>query len=239
MWYDNKKGQDLESNDPIWSKKLNKVYWAGSTTGCRNREHLAGEPSWQSHRPRFVEMTRQLSPDRMFSFLAQQANGVWTKYSSNEILGQLYNTKFSGAVQCDEKECERMKEYYQIGEPEDRYEPFKYRLLMDLDGNTFSGRFYDFLRSHSCPLKQTIFREWHDERLYPWVHYVPVSTGMEDLPEIVRYLALTDEGSAIAKTIADNGIKAYERMLRREDMAIYLYRLFLEFGRVSSDGRTS
>ncbi|KAJ4307236.1 hypothetical protein N0V88_000616 [Collariella sp. IMI 366227] len=52
------------------------------------------------------------------------------------------------------------------------------KLAFDLDGNGISGRFLKLLASNSLVLKQTVLREWHDERLVPWLHYVPVSMEM-------------------------------------------------------------
>ncbi|PNS13811.1 hypothetical protein CAC42_3304 [Sphaceloma murrayae] len=258
MWYWDHVIPDFDDYDPRWEEKSNKVYWAGSTTGGYNSNRTAAGNAWGSHRHRFVKMTRQIG-EGVYQFLTRsnlaRGNGTgeegeeeeeeeeegektgWTRYESEEVLAQLYDTKFTRTVQCDEEECERMKGYYQVTNPEDGRIPFKSRFLMDLDGNSFSGRFYSFLRSRGCPLKQTIFREWHDERLVPWVHYVPVSVGMEELPETVRYLALTTEGNAIAREIAEMGREWYGKVLRKEDAAIYLYRLLLEYARVSSAER--
>ncbi|KAF2225533.1 hypothetical protein BDZ85DRAFT_257651 [Elsinoe ampelina] len=251
MWYWDHIISDLDEYDPEWDDKRNKVYWAGSTTGGYNRNNTAASPAWSSHRHRFVKMTRQIG-EGVYSFLTRSnvdknINGSvttapgektgWIRYESEEVLAQLYDTKFTRTVQCDKEECERMREYYQITQPEDGRLPFKSRFLMDMDGNSFSGRFYSFLQSRGCPLKQTIFREWHDERLVPWVHYIPVSVGLEELPETVRYLALTTEGSSVAREVAGRGREWHGRVLRREDAAIYLYRLFLEYARVTTDGR--
>ncbi|PSK42267.1 hypothetical protein B9Z65_4181 [Elsinoe australis] len=254
MWYWDHIIDDFDTYDPPWSEKANKVYWSGSTTGGYNANHSAAEPAWSSHRHRFVKMTRQIG-EGVYQFLTRSNvdTGVnasvsaqmvgsedktgWVRYESEEVLAQLYDTKFTRTVQCDAFECERMKGYYQVTNPEDGRIPFKSRFLFDMDGNSFSGRFYSFLRSRGCPVKQTIFREWHDERLVPWVHFVPVSIGLEELPETIRYLALTTEGNAIAREVAEMGREWYDKVLRKEDAAIYLYRLLLEYARVSSEGR--
>ncbi len=71
---------------------------------------------------------------------------------------------------------------------EDRSAPFEYRYLIDIDGNAYANRFYRLLGSDSVPLKITIFKEWHDDRLIPWLHYIPVSQSMEEIPELTRFL---------------------------------------------------
>ena len=77
-----------------------------------------------------------------------------------------------------------------------------HKFVLDLDGNSFSGRYYRLLQSKSLVLKQTLFEEWHDDRVFPWVHFVPVSTGFEELPELMRFLATTERGGEIAAQIA-------------------------------------
>lgn len=118
-----------------------------------------------------------------------------------------------------------------------RDEAFKSQLVFDLDGNGISGRYYRLLASNSVPLKQTILREWHDDRLIPWAHYVPVSLGMEELPELVRYLTSTDQGQETAKAIAELGKTWSSKALREIDFTIYLYRLLLELARVQDPTR--
>ena len=115
---------------------------------------------------------------------------------------------------------------------------YRYRFVMDLDGNSYSGRFYSHLRSRSVSLKMTIFREWHDDRLFPWVHFVPVSLSMNELPETMRFLATTDRGKEIAKEIATQGREWWGKLLRPEDFQVYFYRLLLELARVLDEGRS-
>ena len=86
-------------------------------------------------------------------------------------------------------------------------------------------------------LKQTVLREWHDERLIPWVHYIPVSLSMEELPEIMRYMTSDKDGMRRAREIADASRDWHGRVLRREDFTIYLYRLMLELARIMDPKR--
>jgi hypothetical protein len=89
--------------------------------------------------------------------------------------------------------------------PDSELTPYSYRYLLDIDGNSYSGRFYRFLASRNVPLKISIFREWHDERLVPWYHYIPVSQSMDELPELIRFLATTREREEIRRRIAVAG----------------------------------
>lgn len=110
--------------------------------------------------------------------------------------------------------------------------PFHSTLAFDLDGNGISGRFYKLLASRSAVLKQTVLREWHDERLVPWVHYIPVSMSMEELPEIVAFLTETPLGRERARHIGEQGRRWMREGMRVEDRAVYVLRLLLEVGRV-------
>jgi hypothetical protein len=44
--------------------------------------------------------------------------------------------------------------------------------------------------------------------------------SMEELPEVMRYLALSEAGGVLAKQIADEGRQWRQRALRREDFGI-------------------
>jgi hypothetical protein len=59
---------------------------------------------------------------------------------------------------------------------------------------------------------------------------------MEELPEVMRFLALTKRGGEVARSIAEKGREWKERALRREDFGVYWYRLVLEYARLM-DGR--
>ncbi|KAK4985236.1 hypothetical protein LTR50_006084 [Elasticomyces elasticus] len=223
-----------EEDDYPWEEKRNKLYWAGSTTGSHGRHG-----NWRMHhRQRFVIAANHLEPTTS-TFLSEVRLGVWKAYKSREILSQLYHVQFTGLTQCEDGDCEAEKEYFHIGKWDEGSAGFKHRFIFDLDGNSYSGRFYNLLKSHSVIMKQTLFREWHDERLFPWVHYVPISLDLDELPETMRYLALTERGSKSAKDIAENGRGWRLNALRREDASIYMYRLILEYARLLDDARDS
>lgn len=103
---------------------------------------------------------------------------------------------------------------------------------MDIDGNSFTERFYRLLKSQSTVLKMTMFQEWHDDRLVPWVHYVPISLEMKELPETLRFLADTERGRGIARKIAEQGSIRAKKVLREEDLRLAMWRILLEYGRL-------
>jgi len=225
-----------ESEDMPWENKTAGLYWAGKTTG--SFQETAGQAWKQDHRQRFVSLANNLEP-RTHTYLWRPfRNAPWQERTSSMRDQSLYAVHFTSVVQCADEVTENaIKEYFQIHDEEPREEAFKYTLTFDLDGNGHSGRFYRLLNSHSLPLKQTVFREWHDERLQPWLHYIPISLGMQDLPEVVRYLADEEEGRQVAAMLAERGRQWSLRALRPVDQAIYVFRLMLELARLQDPDR--
>jgi hypothetical protein len=84
---------------------------------------------------------------------------------------------------------------------------------------------------------QNLFKEWHEDRLIPWVHYVPISLGMEELPETTRYLLNDSEGKKIAARIARDSYDWARRTLRPIDLSAALLRMLLEYNRLLQDDR--
>ncbi|KAH0536727.1 hypothetical protein FGG08_006435 [Glutinoglossum americanum] len=232
-FYARSEGEYSEEIDMSWESKENKLYWAGQSTGGHSKDS-----SWHYHqRQRFVTLANNLE-NGTATYLNETSPGVWRSY--NDSLGAfsyLYDVSLTGIIQCTESICKDETDYFH---PSDR-KPFELiynsRFLFDLDGNSFSGRYYTLLRSKGTVLKLTLFREWHDERLFPWVHYVPISVDMQELPETMRYLALTLQGQKTSKQIGESGAEWMKLALRNADAQVFLYRLLLEYGRVTSDAR--
>ncbi|KAL3588172.1 hypothetical protein FPOAC2_14071 [Fusarium poae] len=220
-----------ETSDVEWDRKRNSLYWAGSTTGG-----YATDDNWQLfHRQRFVELAQNL---RKRNYYLTVKDGVAKCVTSSFLNGRLFNVAFTRIFQCERKCCRDQDAYFQTKSWVDKDEALKSKLAFDIDGNGISGRFYKLLASKSVPLKQTLLREWHDDRLVPWLHYVPVSQSMEELPELVSYLSLTESGQRIAKEIAVNGREWYGRSFRQTDLGLYMYRLLLEMARLQDPERT-
>ncbi|KAM0229425.1 hypothetical protein ACHAPO_009968 [Fusarium lateritium] len=220
-----------ETSDVEWDQKRNSLYWAGSTTGG-----YATDTNWQHfHRQRFVDKAQNRGKR---NYYLRIKDGVTKRVTSSFLNGRLFNVAFTRIFQCERKSCRDQDAYFGTNSWVDKDEALKSKLAFDIDGNGISGRFYKLLASRSVPLKQTLLREWHDDRLVPWLHYVPVSQGMEELPELVSYLTLTKSGQRIAKEIAVNGREWYARAFRESDLGLYMYRLLLEVSRLQDPERT-
>lgn len=228
-----------ELEDIAWENKTAGLYWAGKTTG--SFQGVADRDWKQHHRQRFVALVNDLE-SRNYTYLTRSGDqgmaASWQQHDSSALNKSLYSVHFTDVVQyADDATNTIIRSYFDIRTAAPRNESFKYTLNFDLDGNGHTGRFYRLLNSRSLPLKQTVFREWHDERLMLWLHYVPVSLGMEGLPEVVRYLAEEEEGRELAALMAEQGRRWSLRGLRAVDQAIYLYRMMLELARLQDPDR--
>ena len=69
------------------------------------------------------------------------------------------------------------------------------------------------------------------------MHYVPITLGMKELPETLRFLAETPEGQGIAKEIAEAGRDWVGKAWRVVDMRIATFRILLEYARLYGERR--
>ncbi|KLU90873.1 hypothetical protein MAPG_09398 [Magnaporthiopsis poae ATCC 64411] len=146
-------------------------------------------------------------------------------------------------------QCHYTSPYFAIADGVALDAMFSHKYLPDVDGNSFSGRYLSFLRSTSLPVKATMFREWHDSRLVAWRHFVPMDPRMGDWHAIMEYFVgyagqQDGEGGrqafghdAQAEKMAMAGREWAARVLRREDMLVYVLRLLLEYARISDERR--
>lgn len=221
------------THDLDWDLKRNNVYWAGSTSGA-----FATGSGWSKfHRQRFVGFAQYLQKAKNYAYLALGREGVIEQVTSSFLNSRFYDVAFTKIYQGTRQKRREQMFFYNMKAWADKNEAFRSRFVFDLDGNGISSRWYRFLASKSVPLRQTLLREWHDDRLVPWVHYVPVSQSMGELPELVAYLTSTPEGRQHAKASADQGAEWFQQALRHEDMGIYVCRLLLELARLQDPDR--
>lgn len=194
-----------EGNDIVaWENKSDTLYWRGSTTGG----HGSDGGTWGNmHRQSLIANLNSSFP-----------------LSNHSIMPDVAFTK---VIQCDEDACAAEEAALPMA---DRASPTKahaHKFVLDVDGNGLSGRLYDLLGSNSVVVRQTMLREWHDERLRAWLHYVPLRPGAPEAGELLEFFG-TEEGMGVAKDIAEEGRRWKERALRRVDQSLYMWRLFLE-----------
>ena len=233
-----------------WSRKRDQAIWRGVATGGKNRAN-----NWKAfQRHRFVAMNNgtklvraEMSIDPVVNFalpdpsykLQAQARGRLGSWVDSWA-----NISFTNLM-CVEKritqQCSYTSPYFSTSDTVTLADQFNYKYLPDIDGNSFSGRYLGFLRSTSLPIKATVWKEWHDSRLVAWKHFVPMDNRYGDWYGIMEYF-IGYEGSprghsAAGKRIAKDGKDWADKVLRKEDMEIYLLRLLLEYARISDERR--
>ncbi|KAJ4355491.1 uncharacterized protein N0V89_003507 [Didymosphaeria variabile] len=250
------------SHGPTWDKKITSVMWRGISSGGRNTPE-----NWtRFHRHRFVTLmnasviysldpllTTHLPPySASFSGAANDFElGRWVEAISDVAFTKLQCT--IGDDNKDGDECTHLTPYFATQKEVPMKKQFLAKYLPDIDGHGFSGRYLAFLRSTSVPIKATVFSEWHDARLVPWYHFVPMQNSFVDLYGILEYFVgrmgkgggRDGDGAVVlegghdwqARRIAVQGKEWAEKVLRKEDMLVYLLRLLLEYRRVCEDGR--
>ncbi|CEJ89417.1 hypothetical protein VHEMI05261 [[Torrubiella] hemipterigena] len=222
-----------ETRDLTWGKKHNALYWRGSTTGGFSRNG-----GWRrQHRQYLVQKLNDHKQVTVFTDTGDDAHPQWsaTKAARGQY-NNLVDVHFSHVGQCDPGDCEAQKQFFKVGEMVDMQDAWSYKHLLDMDGNAFSGRFYAFLQSRSQVFKQALFQEWHKEWLMPWIHFVPMSMRGEDWLELVRFFSNSE---AKAENMAKASATWANKVLRKEDMEAWFFRLLLEYSRVIDDNRES
>ncbi|CBY02380.1 hypothetical protein IAQ61_006964 [Plenodomus lingam] len=253
---------DANAQGANWDEKTSGVVWRGVASGGRNREE-----TWtRFHRHRFVSMLNgsymreiEMSPTAVGegkAFIMQSYAryhigalnlGAWLQDIADVGFTDLLCWPGTGQPTCNYTDP-----YFSIAKKIPMAEQYKYKILPDIDGNSYSGRYLAFLRSTSLPLKATIYSEWHDDRLIPWLHFVPMDNMFVDVYGILEYFLGTKKSKVnenekttmksrdnAAEKIALRGKEWAEKVLRKEDMQIYMLRLLLEYARLCDDNRDS
>ena len=239
-----------EFPDATWDKKANIIFWHGSATEGFSRTGV-----WRGQvRQRLVNLVNNSTQELPVLLPSSQRSGWdYRTLTAREVLALpeldrlATDIAFAGGYpRCDRGDCEAQRAQFGLAESTDFQQHWRHRFLLDADGAGFSGRFLPFLQSHSLPFKMAIFREWYDSRLTPWKHFVPVDVRLHGLWSTLAYFAggfgLSSgvlSGMDPARAIADNGREWANRVLRKEDMEIYFYRLLLEYARITDDNRAS
>ncbi|KAJ6091715.1 hypothetical protein N7467_003684 [Penicillium canescens] len=239
-WADNDFYSGGEKNHGgAWEKKYDKIVWRGAATGGHTHED-----NWFGfQRHRFLSMMNSTSVQKAEEDGYHGANFKLPNYkdygfSPNVSLTQLLDGRTETGFMhlfCSDPHCPYMDRYYETMPGIPMKTMYNYKYMPDLDGNSFSGRYRGFLLSTSLPIKSTIYNEWHDTRLIPWVHFVPMDITYLDVYGLMDYFLNGHDD--VARKIALAGKSWGEKVLRREDMQIYVYRLLLEYARVCDDRR--
>ncbi|KAH7161878.1 hypothetical protein EDB81DRAFT_854142 [Dactylonectria macrodidyma] len=232
-----------DSLGPSWVRKKNGLIWRGDGSGGHTWEH-----TWHHfQRHRLVDMLNGTSVSRVeadgtraMTFDLPSANIYPSRRFQDGQLGAWLSTFADAAFVhlCPPKKCSFFNKVFKLSKAVPMKKQYYYKFLPDVDGNSFSARFRGFLRSSSVPLKATVYAEWHDDRLVPWLHFIPLDNTFQDLYPALDFFADGDgPGDVAARFIAESGKEWAETALRREDMRLYVWRLLLEWARACDPNR--
>ena len=258
-----------EDHGEAWRTKTTGIIWRGAASGGRNTKD--NWTRFQRHRfvsmvngtsVHNKEIDSDLAPPNFVLPIANNsydlaalapdappgAMGAWVDSWSDAAVVHLlchplepYDPPIKDGPKF-KKSCSYTDPYFTVLTTTPMKEQYGYKYLPDIDGNSFSGRYRGFLGSTSLPIKATIYQEWHDSRLVPWKHFVPMDNSFVDYYGIMEYLLGNElmglEGhDSVGRELALEGKRWAEKVLRREDMQVYVFRLLLEYARLCDDRR--
>lgn len=241
---------DEKYPDPRFHDKEDVLFWRGLTS-----EGVTTTGTWKGMlRQRLVHLLNNQTVRHpiMLPMADHTGNLEYALKRTSDIkryLATKTDVRFvEEVVSCTGHDCSDQRKEFSFGSDVDLGQHWRYRYLFDADGPGFSPRFIPFLRSNSVVFKAALFREWYEGRLTAWKHFVPVDLRLHDLFSSLAYFGgygvedrnkrMMEGKPKAAEKIARDGKVWTEKVLRKEDMEVYMFRLLLEWGRLTDDKRT-
>jgi len=198
-------GSFSHPNDVAWNDKKPILYWRGMSNGG----HIIGHNYRKFPRFRLVDIARNHS---------DIIDAKMTKFAETHC-----------TTDCDRDAI--INEYDINGPQSPKEDIYKYKYLLDVDGNTFSGRYLGLLKSGSLVFKSTVFDEYFNDWLRPYEHYIPVHADLSDLVEKIEWaMAHEDE----ARLIQETGKLFAERIMTDSQNDCYFAAVLLEWARLQN-----
>lgn len=184
-------------HDLNWDNKSEKIIWRGVTSGG-----VQLPDNWsRMHRQRLVmalNATVQAGEDKRIAAEQPEAGGDYENFRSfrpQALLKRVSDVGFVEAWGCFPEDCSFYNDVFAMKPQMTLGKQFQSKFLVDVDGHSFSGRWRAFLQSKALGIKATIFREWHDSRLFAWRHFVPLDNQYDDIYTILTYFVGIGEGN--------------------------------------------
>ena len=228
-------------HDVDWEEKRDIMIWRGVTSGgTQNAEN------WQRmHRQRLVMQvngTKMAGTEVRILTEQPEKKGEYENYREfhpSAFAEEHTDVGFTETWGCV-PDCSFYKDVWTLKNEVPLGEQFQNKFVVDVDGHSFSGRWIAFLQSKSLGIKSTIFREWHDSRLFAWRHFVPMDNRYDDIYTLLTYFlgvgvphdkrepGINDpNGKAYVarhdlegKRIANQGREWAKKVLRRDDIEV-------------------
>ena len=240
MYY---KGDDRYDYNPKfdykWEDKAESMIWRGVTSGGTNTAE-----NWKEmHRQRLVLLSNStFMVDKEVRIMSQDEakpgsyENFW-HFKPSAFAEAHTDVGFTEGASCIPDDCPFYSDVWTYKSGISLSEQFKNKFVVDVDGHSFSGRWRAFLQSRSLGIKSTIFREWHDSRLFAWRHFVPMDNRYDDLYSILTYfiglgspqVAGRNEEPYVqrhdfeGRKLAQQGREWASKVLRKEDLEVRVH----------------
>lgn len=226
-----------------WERRtMDKVVWRGQASG----PFYESSTPWQStQRPRLHLMSHHKKGSRDI-VVADKDGLARGKAVRNSLVNPLFfDTGIVGpAVQCLEEDgtCDKMGEVFDGFDDRLSFEDQEdYKYQLDVDGNSWSGRFRRLMLSNGAVLKATIFQEFWTDWAIPWLHFIPLQVDYSDIYDVMAFFRGGPNGENghddLARDIAMAGKAWAKQHMRWEDIEAYTFRQYLEYGRLYNADR--
>lgn len=201
-----RKGRSKTPLDMEWENKDDKVYWRGKV--LRGAENPPGHFS-SFQKPRLVK----LANDDGSYFTGKEDTPSWRKITPtvpphrvlvtvNSTSSSLLSMSAPGpkineyvmdvALSCDPQlgECaEQQRLGYKVLPPTPLSDSWKHKYVIDLDEVGLSPKFPAVIESKSAVVKSSIQREFWQDWIVPWYHFIPLSSSYAELYNIQAFFS--------------------------------------------------
>ncbi len=201
------KTPEINSNTP-WDKKINKVIFRGSATGC-------GITIKTNIRLRAAALGKKYPNILDLGIVDWNARPKKFKKQPIRVIDEeKFNFKLKPRITDEEK--------------------FKYKYILYLDGHVAAFRMGGELASGSVLfVPESSYSLWFSKHLEPMKHYIPIKDDLSDLVEKTNWCIKND---SVCKEIADNALQFYKTHLTKEKILEYFADSLKNIGFLRSKG---
>jgi len=253
----------LDSMETPWENKDDKIFFRGATTGGGSAPR-GFSPYFQRHR--FVKLASSTSETNRTVVFADPPSSTDFAYASVPMASlnrEIMDVAFVSSVDYDHYPGGLTQQIvdHRFDDAAVLSDYWAHKYILDLDGMSYSGKFFAFLGSDSAVIKSGVYQEFFSDWIQPWLHYIPLSTSYAEIYNIHAFFSggTADALAAVNSTaqhlprrqrIPLDGDKRLRRLARagknwkntmgrQVDMEAYVFQLCLEYARLAADNRGS
>lgn len=234
----------FEESVPWEERSQAKAVWVGQASGAL---YDASTP-WQStQRPRLHLLANKDNLGQREIVIADE-DGLAKRVQVDkaQLNAEYFDAGIVGpAEQCVQEDgtCDKIPT---VLEPYHKYMSFdeqnQYKYLLDIDGNSWSGRFRRLMLSKGAVLKATIFPEYWTDWAVPWLHFIPLQVDYADIWDVLAFFRGSPKDGAhghddLAREIGRQGREFARTHMRYADIEAFTFRQMLEYGRLYNADR--